>query len=264
VVVDVTGYFVPGSSGSTFVPLNPARVLDSRFGTGLSGSFLSNSPRTLTVAGAGGVPFGATAVTGNLVAVVPGSNGYLAIAPGVTATPGASNLNVLQADTRGAGVTVKLDTSGRVGIVWKGSPGARTHVVFDVTGYFVDGGSGAEYFPLDGARVLDSRFGNGLAGPFVAKVTRTVQATGRGTVPVNAVAVTGSAAVVLPTAGGWLIVGPGGSPLGSTATINLPKGDIRANGLTSRAGPGGGVAIVFQGASGSTTNVVLDVMGYFR
>ena len=96
--------------------------------------------------------------------------------------------------------------------------------MFDVTGYFVDGGSGAEYYPLDAARVLDSRFANGLSGPFATKVTRTLQATGRGTVPVNAVAITGGAAVVLPTGAGWLIVGPGGSPLGTTVDDQPAEG----------------------------------------
>ena len=103
------GYYAPGTAGSTFVPLTPARVLDSRIGTGLSGSFVSGSPRTLTVAGAGGVPADATAVTGNLVAVVPASSGYLSIGPAVSATPTTSSLNVLTADTRAAAVTVKLD-----------------------------------------------------------------------------------------------------------------------------------------------------------
>jgi spore germination protein YaaH len=264
IVVDVTGYFIGGTSGSTFVPVKPARALDTRAGTGLSGPFVSGTPRSLAIVGAAGVPSGATAVTGNLVAVTPGSGGYLAIGPTMTATPSFSTLNTLKGDTRGASVTVKLDSSGRVGIVWKGLPGSSTHVVFDVTGYFVNGGAGSTYVPLDAARVLDSRRANGLAGPFPAKVTRVLQATGRGTVPVDAVAITGSAAVVMPTGAGLLIVGPGGSPIGTTATINLPKGDIRANGFTSRAGTGGTLALVFQGSSGTSANVVLDVTGYFR
>jgi hypothetical protein len=264
VVVDVTGYFVGGTAGSTFVPLTPARVLDTRAQTGLSGAFVSGAPRTLAIGGSGGVPSGAAAVTGNLVAVTPDSSGYLAIGPTMTAAPAFSSLNVQKGDTRGASVTVTLDSSGRVGIVWKGLPGTSSHVVFDVTGYFVEGGSGATYVPLEAVRVLDSRHANGLAGPFASKVTRVLQATGRGTVPVDAVAITGGAAVVLPTGAGLLIVGPGGSPVGTTATINLPKGDVRANGFTSRAGPGGTLAMVYQGPSGSSANVVLDITGYFR
>ena len=264
VVIDVTGYYAPGSSGSTFVPLTPARVVDTRFGTGLSGPFMTDAPRTFQVTGHGGVPSAATAVTGNLVAVEPNSSGYLALGPTVSATPSASSLNAKAGDTRGASVTMPLDGSGRLGLVWKGTPGSRSHVVFDVTGYFTGSGAGATYFPIDSSRVLDTRFANGLAGPFGSKVVRVLQATGRGAVPLDAVGVTGGAAVITPTAAGWLIVGPGGSPLGTTATINLPKGDIRANGFTSRAGAGGTLGMVFQGGSGSSANVVLDITGYFR
>ncbi len=132
--------------------------------SGLSGTFASGIPRTLAVAGSGGVPSGATAITGNLVAVNPGSNGYLSIGSSVSSTPATSSLNVLRGDTRAASVTVKLDGSGRLGVVWKGSAGARTDVILDVTGYFA-GTGGATYYPLDAARVLDSRIPNGLSGP---------------------------------------------------------------------------------------------------
>jgi len=35
---NVTGYFTLVTSGATYVPLTPARLLDSRNGTGLSGA----------------------------------------------------------------------------------------------------------------------------------------------------------------------------------------------------------------------------------
>jgi spore germination protein YaaH len=264
IIFDASGYFVPGSTGATFVPLTPVRVLDTRTGNGLSGTFASDAPREFQVSGRGGVPAGAVAVTGNMTVVGPTSGGYVALGPTVSATPSWSNLNVPAGDTRAASATVRLDGAGRLGIVWKGSSGSRTHVLFDVTGYFVDSGAGATFYPIDAARVLDTRVPNGLAGPFPRNVVRAFQATGRGTVPVNAVAVTGGATVVVPTTSGWLIVGPAGSALGGTSTVNLPKADIRANGLTVRTGTGGGIAAVFQGPSGASANVIFDVTGYFR
>ncbi|HSL34420.1 MAG TPA: glycosyl hydrolase family 18 protein, partial [Candidatus Limnocylindrales bacterium] len=263
-IFDASGYFVPGSTGATFVPLTPARVLDTRLGTGLTGSFSSDTPKSFEVGGHGGVPAGAIAVTGNLTAVGPTSGGYLSLGPTMTATPTSSTLNVPSGDTRAASVTVRLDGSGSLGLVWKGTPGSRTNALFDVTGYFVDSGAGATFYPIDAARVLDTRIPNGLAGPFPRNVVRTFQATGRGTVPANAVALTGGATVVVPSTSGWLIVGPAGSALGATSTINLPKGDIRANGLTVRTGSLGGVSAVFQGPSGASANVIMDVTGYFR
>jgi spore germination protein YaaH len=263
-IFDATGYFVPGPSGSTFVPLMPARVLDTRTGNGLGGMFASGIVRTLGVAGRAGVPAGAVAVTGNLTAVGPTSGGYLSLGPGVSANPTFSNLNLPTGDTRAASVTVRLDGAGRLGLVWKGAPGSRTHALFDVTGYFVASGAGATFHPIDAARVLDTRIPNGLAGPFPRNVVRAFQATGRGTVPVNAVALTGGATVVMPSANGWLILGPSGSALGATSTVNIPKGDIRANGLTVRTATGGAVAGVFQGSSGASAHVIFDITGYFR
>ena len=263
-IFDASGYFVPGSTGSTFVPITPARVLDTRTGNGLSGTFTANSVRTFQVAGRGGVPAGAVAVTGNLTAAAPTRAGYLSLGPTMSANPSFSNLNVPAGDNRAASVTVRLDGSGRLGLVWKGASGSRTDALFDVTGYFVNSGAGATFHPIDASRVLDTRVPNGLAGPFNRNVVRAFQATGRGTVPVDAVALTGGATVVLPTAAGWLITGPAGTALGATSTVNIPKGDIRANGLTVRAGGGGSVAAVYQGASGASANVIFDITGYFR
>ena len=82
--------------------------------------------------------------------------------------------------------------------------------------------------------------------------------------PLDAVAVTGSLTVVGPTGAGWVIVGPGGSPLGSTSSINVPRGDIRANGFTSRTGGSGVLSMVYVGPKGTAANVILDVTGYFR
>jgi spore germination protein YaaH len=262
-IFDVSGYFVPGATGATFVPLTPARLLDTRTGKGLAGQFTSDAPRSFAVADRGVVPADAVAVTGNLTVVAPTSGGYLYVGPTASSTPPSSSLNVLKGDTRAASVTVKLD-AGRLGIVWKGTPGAKAHVLFDVTGYFVNSSAGATYYPIDAARVLDTRVGNGLVGVFPRNVSRTFQATGRGTVPVNAVALTGGVTVVVPSASGWLIVGPAGTPLGAPSTVNLPKADIRANGLTVRTGSGGGLGAVFQGSSGASANVIFDATGYFR
>jgi hypothetical protein len=218
-------------------------------------------PLKFAVTGRGGVPTGATAVTGNLVAAAPSSSGYLSLGPSISASPSTSTLNVPKGDTRAASITLPLDASGRLAIVWKGAAGSTANVVFDVTGYF-SGGAGATFFGIDPARVLDTRSANGLAGPFHSKTVRSLQATGRGTVPLNAVAVTGGVVVVAPTAAGWLGISPS-APIGTSA-LNVPKGDVRANGFTSRTAGNGTLAMVFVGSTGSSANVVVDVTGYFR
>jgi hypothetical protein len=50
----------------TYHPMTPARLLDTRNGTGLSGKLSANTPATFAVAGQDGIPGNATAVTGNV------------------------------------------------------------------------------------------------------------------------------------------------------------------------------------------------------
>ncbi len=162
-VFDSTGYFVPGSSGASFVPLTPARLLDSRFGNGLSGPFSAGTPRTFQVTGRGGVPANATAVTGNLTVTGQSTAGYVFLGPDPTPNPASSTLNFPLGDSRANGVTVALGAGGSLSATYLAPAGATTHLIFDVTGYFVPGSSGASFVPLTPARLLDSRFGNGLS-----------------------------------------------------------------------------------------------------
>jgi hypothetical protein len=117
-VFDVTGLFVPDQSGATFVALNPARLLDSRFGNGLSGKFSAGVPRSFQVSGRGGVPANATAVTGNLTVTNATSSGAAFLGPVADANPGSSTLNFPVGDNRANGVTVALGSGGTLSITY--------------------------------------------------------------------------------------------------------------------------------------------------
>src|SRR3990170_3209779 len=236
-VFDVTGYFVPDASGASYVPLAPARLLDSRFGNGLSGQFSAGVPRTFQVAGRGGVPANAVAVTGNLTATNQTAAGYVFLGPDPTPAPTSSTLNFPLADNRANGVTLALGAGGTLSATL--APSGTTDLVFDVTGYFVPDASGASYVPLAPARLLDSRFGNGLSGQFSAGVPRTFQVAGRGGVPANAVAVTGNLTATNQTAAGYVFLGPDPTPAPTSSTLNFPLADNRANGVTLALGAGG-------------------------
>ena len=165
---DVTGYFVPGTSGASYVSLTPARLLDTRDGTGLSGPFSSGVARTFAVTGHAGVPLNAVAVTGNLTVTGQTSPGFVALTPDPINNPTTSTLNFPLADNRANGVTVDLSATGTLSATYLGEAGptATTQLLFDVTGYFVPGTSGASYVSLTPARLLDTRDGTGLSGPF--------------------------------------------------------------------------------------------------
>jgi hypothetical protein len=119
----------------------------------------------------------------------------------------------------------------------------------------------ATYVPLSPSRLLDTRFGNGLSGPFSAHTPRTFQVAGRGGVPANAVAITGNLTVTNQSGAGFVFLGPDPVPNPSSSTLNFPLGDTRANGVTVALGPGGTLSATF-GYSG-TTDLVFDVTGYF-
>ena len=133
-------YYGPGlviQVPTTYHALTPARILDTRDGTGLSGLFSSYVARTFGVAGRGGVPTNATAVTGNLTVTQQTALGYLYIGPNATNNPTSSTLNFPLADDRANGVTVALGGTGTLSVTYVAVPGATAQVIFDVTGYFV-------------------------------------------------------------------------------------------------------------------------------
>ena len=107
-ILDVTGSFVPDGTGSTYVPVSPARLLDTRSGAGQ----LTGTPLTFQVATLGGVPADATAVTGNLTVTGQTSSGYVSLGPTPTVSPTSSTLNFPVGDTRANGVTVQIGAGG--------------------------------------------------------------------------------------------------------------------------------------------------------
>jgi N-acetylneuraminic acid mutarotase len=253
-------------TATTFHPITPARILDTRSGIGLGGVFSNRVPRMLQVTGRGGVPAGAVAVTGILTVTGQTKQGFISVGPIATSTPGSSNLNFPAADNRANNVTVALDVLGRLAAVYIPNGDGTTQLVFDVTGYFLADDNGATFKPLAPGRVLDSRNGTGAGGIFRTGVAKTFQVTGKVGVPAEAVAVTGNLTLVRPTGKGWAFVGPSipadPTKLGSS-TVNAPAKDIRADGVTVALGSGGTLSAVWVGTKGSTADLVFDVTGYF-
>jgi hypothetical protein len=250
---------------ATYHAIIPARVLDTRNGTGgLSGPFTNHVARTFQVAGSSsGVPSGATAVTGNLTVTGQMSSGYLFIGPVATNNPGSSTLNFPVGDDRANAVTVALGTGGTLSITFVApSNGPTAQTIFDVTGYFTPDTTGATYHALSPSRLLDTRNATGgLSGPFTNHVARTFTLGG---VPANATAVTGNLTVTGQTSGGYLFIGPVAVNNPTSSTLNFPVGDDRANAVTVALGSGGTLSITFVGPNnGQSAQVIFDVTGYF-
>ena len=101
VVADVQGWYASPVNpvGSRYVPLEPARILDTRFGVGAgSGTVSDGGVVDLPIAGRGGVPqTGVTAVVLNVTAAgVSGPDTFVTVYPSGTRRSLASNLEVVQ------------------------------------------------------------------------------------------------------------------------------------------------------------------------
>ena len=254
------------TAGSTFVPISPVRVLDSRTGNGLSGKFVANVPRTLDVAGRMGIPANAVAITGNLTIVEQTAAGFAALTQTPIVNPLTSTINFPTGDVRANNVTSPLSSLGGVSIVYKAVPNRTTHVILDITGYFLNGQVAAShtYKTMASVRVLDTRTGNGLSGAFNSNQNRTFQVSGRMGIPANAKAITGNLTVTNQTAAGYVTLATDAPPvIPATSTINFPVGDPRANGVTVKLSVSGKLTAVYKAVPGRTTHLVLDVTGYY-
>jgi hypothetical protein len=269
VVFDVTGYFTANTSGATYHKVAPVRVLDSRSSLG-GVLFHSQVKQTVTIATtASHVPTTAVAVTGTVTVTGQTQEGYVTVAPSLTSgvRPPTSTINFPLGDTRSNGITVALATGGKLAFMYWGTLTTSTvSVIFDVTGYYTADATGASYHTLTPVRVLDSRIPlGGVLFHSQVKQTVTVATVASG-VPTNAIAISGNVTVVDMTQAGYVTVAPsltsGVRP--PTTTINFPLGDIRANETTISLATGGKLDLMFWGTSTSaTTNVILDVTGYF-
>jgi serine protease inhibitor ecotin len=253
-------------AGATFVPLTPARILDTRFAQGLSGTLKSHVAQSFPVRNRGGVPANATAVTGNLTVTQQNGLGYLYIGPTPTNYPTSSTLNFPVGDDRANAVTVALAADGSLSLTYvTPAAGATTHAIFDVTGYFAPDANGATYHPLTPTRILDSRDGTGgVTGKVGSHAATSFMVRGAGGVPANATAVTGNLTVTQQTGPGYLYLGPAPMADPTSSTLNFPVNDDRANAVTVALGTDGRLSVTYVAPSaGPATDVIFDVTGYF-
>jgi hypothetical protein len=250
-------------SGAGYVAIAPVRVLNSRDGIGLTGFFLSNVPRTISIAGKNGIPEAAVAITANLTVTAQDAAGYISLTPTPTVNPSSSTLNFPLGDNRANNTTIALAADGSLSAVYKAVAGHHAHVILDVTGYFLTGG-GEGYFPLTPVRILDSRPGHhiGVLTSFQANVSMTIPVRSVFTIPSDATAITANLTVTGQTKPGYVSVtlDPDNAP--TTSTINFPLGDNRANGLSIPIEMDGTVSAVYKAASGKA-DLIMDVTGYY-
>ena len=251
-----------GSPGAKYHPLTPARILDSRDGTGgFATPWPANTTRDLKVTGVGGVPAtGVGSVVLNVTVTGGTAPSHLTAWPSGVTKPLASNLNWPAGDTRPNLVTVKVGAGGKVSLF---NNAGSVHVIADVVGWYDTGTavSGDLFTPLAPARILDSRDGTGgFASPWGAGTSRDLQVATKGGVPAGATVVALNVTVVNGSAPSHLTVWPTGVTKPTASNLNWPTGAVRPNLVIVKLGTGGKVSLF---NNGGTVDVIADVVGYF-
>jgi outer membrane protein assembly factor BamB len=259
VVVDLEGYFAaPSGTAGQEVALTPARITDTRPGSGMpnAGTVLgSDGAIVVQVRGAGGVPStGVSAVILNVTATNARRPSFFTVYPFGGSRPNASNLNFAAQQTVANRVIVDVGSFGSVVIY---NRACCVNAIVDVVGYFTDGTTSGKLFtPQVPHRIADTR-GNATLGP---GGTYTLAVWGHFGVPSTATAVIVNVTATNTTGSSFLTVYPSTSTRPATSDLNWTAGATVPNLVVGTLGSTG--SIRFYNARGST-DVVVDLVGYF-
>ncbi|MFF2146775.1 hypothetical protein ACFVWU_29590, partial [Kitasatospora sp. NPDC058190] len=239
----------------------PTRLLDSRDGSGTP-KVGANSTTRVQVAGANGVPAGATAAVLNVTVTDTTGAGHVTVyADGSSSVPTTSNVNYVAGQTVPNMVVAPVGAGGYVDVV---NTGPSLDLVVDITGYFVRS-SAAGYTPLSPSRLVDTRYGTGAPqSPVGAGQSLPVQIAGAagGQLPASGItAVALNVTVTNPGTAGHLTVYPGGQQAPNASNLNFTAGQTVANSVVVPVGSDGTVQVL--NAAGSSSDVIVDVVGYY-
>jgi hypothetical protein len=257
----------PPAGPGPYHPLPPARILDTRDGTGgvPTSPLGTGGLLDVQVTGRGGIPAtGVAAVVMNVTVTDTSLPGYLTVYPANVARPTASHLNWVAGQTVANLVEVVLGGGGTVRVF---NLQGTADVVFDVAGYVSTPGSAAGpdglFNPVVPSRLLDTRDGTGVgvAAPVGPGGSLKLQVTGRGGLPTSGVsAVVLNVTATNPTAGSYVTVYPEGAAQPLASNLNVVARATVPNRVIVKVGTGGFVD--FFNFAGSV-DLVADVGGWF-
>jgi hypothetical protein len=251
VVADVMGYLPDGAG---YTGLNPARVLDTREGTGApAGKLGVEAELSLTVAGAGGVPdAGAGAVVLNVTITEPTAASFLTVYPKGGERPFTSSLNYVPGQTVPNLVIAKVGDDGAVNLF---NQFGETHVVADVMGYFPADG---ELVSINPDRVADTRVDGGVSAPLGPDGVLEVDLSDD--VPEGTTAIVANVTITEPTAATFITAWPSDADLPFTSNLNAVPGETRPNLVIVRLSADRKVS--FYNPFGNS-HVIVDLVGWF-
>lgn len=259
---------IPVTIQPSIVPLSPQRILDTRAGgTTIDGQFAATglvaagSTLELTVAGRGGVPADASAAVLNLTATDAAGIGYVTVWPCGQPRPVASSTNFAPGAASPNTVVTDIGTGGKV-CLYAGEAGV--HLIADVNGTVP---AASNYDPLTPARLLETREGaptvDGKSqgeGQRAAGSTYTLQVTGRGGVPADAVAVALNVTATDSTGTGYVTVWPCDKTRPVASSVNFVAGSVEPNSVLTSLSAAGTVCLY---VAEQATDLIVDVFGSF-
>ena len=261
-VVDVNGYFPPGTSYRAIVP---SRLLDSRVAgptddglfTGI-GASTAGSTTELQVAGRGGVGANASAAVLNLTVTEPGTAGFVTVFACGAPIPPTSNVNFAPGQTIASTVITSLDPSGAVCLFFS----APTQVVVDANGWYPND---LDYHVLAPARLMDTRTdGSTIDGLSMGIGLRTagsvteLRVAARDSIASTVGAVVLNVTVTEPMASGFITVFSCQSAVPLASSLDFVAGQTISNAVIAKPNSSGSVCFL----TSATANLVVDVAGF--
>ncbi|MGW4162181.1 hypothetical protein [Streptomyces sp. NPDC004788] len=244
-LADIAGYYAEGTSGSTYQPVAPKRLMDTRNGTGVpKAKIQAGGTVTLPV-----TEPGVTAVALNVTATNATSASFVSVYPYGTARPNVSNVN-FEAGQTVPNMAVVPVKDGKITFY---NRAGSVDVIADVAGYF-KGGAGAVFTGMQPKRLMDTRDGTGVAKAKVG-AGQTVSLT----VGTKYKAVVLNVTATNPTATSFVSVYPYGTPRPSASNLNFVAGQTVPNGVIVPVKDG---KITFYNHNG-TVDLIADVTGYY-
>lgn len=267
-IADVSGWYADdfaSAPGFFYEQLTPARIIDTRDGTGLGsraiGQLAAGEVLAITIPGAGGVPSDADvrAVTMNVTATGGTQVGYITVFPCDRPRPNASNVNFDPSNSTMANLaTSRTSTTGQVCFY----ASVATDLVVDVQGYFTPRPA-VVFTSLSPVRILDTRDGTGVVGSRPARAAAAsileIMVAGENGVPSDARAVLLNVTITDAIGRGYVTAWPCGRPRPEASFLNFVRGIDQANLTPVRIGDGGKVCLFVR----EGTEVIADLNGYY-
>jgi hypothetical protein len=264
-IIDVQGYFTAGSIAAPggFVPLDQARVVDTRSGLNVAPARVANGVAiTVTAAGLAGVPGDASAVYVNIAVLGQTSNGYLRAYAADAAVPATGALG-FDDSSQAESVAIPLSDGGAFTVLV--GAGGPVDLLIDVQGYFTAGASSGGFTPAT-VHLLDTRAapvrtlaGNGVLTLAVAGVAG-IPAVGSSLTAVALTVRTVQAAS--GPASGFLRLWPSDQPEPAISSLNYTSQNVYRTDLVIVAPAADGTIKLHNGGP-APVDVVIDVQGWF-